>query len=222
MNLITIKPKFTIIGYELSYTKIFAFIISATLLGSFAELGRDLYNLVKNVNNSDLRAFVTFVEKAAFYKLFEVNVLTALLFLLLFIPVYRFIDKKIISRILSEMVFFDDFSKDIGWVLNYWGSTNPSKTNRVQNECMVFEANQSEWPMRNFENGAYIDLRSGIIEGLKYTIKCRVKSSLHSTMGFKLWIHDIKGNNRMTNPIDFETPPSDDYKEYSLIGPGPH
>jgi hypothetical protein len=81
---------------------------------------------------------------------------------------------------------------------------------------MVFEAIQNEWPTQNFENGAYIDLRNGIIEGLNYTIKCKVKSSLGSTMGFKFWLHDIKGNNSMTNPIAFETPPSDDYKEYSL------
>jgi hypothetical protein len=211
-----IKSKFTIFGYELNYAKIVAFVISATLLGLFAELGKDLYNLIKTVNKNDLSSFYACAEKVAFYKLFEVNVITALIFILLFIPLYRFIDKKIISRLISEMVFFDNFAKDIGWVSNYWGSTNPQKTNRIQNGCMVFEAIQNEWPTQNYENGAYIDLRNGITEGLNYTIKCKVKSSLDSTMGFKLWLHDIKGNNSMSNPITFETPPSDDYKEYSL------
>ena len=217
MNIGKLKSKFTILGYELSFVKIVAFIISATLLGLFAEFGKDLYSLMKNLNKNDLSSFYTCFERIAFYNLFEINVITALIFVLLFIPVFRFIDRKILSRLISETVFFDNFSKDIAWVLNYWGSTNPQKTNRIQNGNMIFEAIQGEWPNQNYENGAYIDLRNGIIEGLSYTIKCRVKSSIGSTMGFKLWLHDIKGNNSMTTPIAFETPPSDNYKEFSLI-----
>jgi hypothetical protein len=186
------------------------------LLGLFAECGKDLYNLLKTLNKDDLNSFYSPIARVAFYKLFEVNILSALLFILLFIPVYRFIDKKVLSRLISETIFFDDFAKVLGWVLNYWGSTNPPKTNRIQNKCMVFEANQEEWPFQNFENGAYIDLRSGVTKGLKYTVKCSVKSSIGSTMGFKLWLHDIAGNNSMTNPIAFETPPSEEFKEYSL------
>ncbi len=211
------KSKFTMFGFELSYAKIVAFIISATLLGLFTEFGKDLYNLLKTINKNDLSSFFACIEKFAFYKLFEINVITALIFIVLFIPLYRFFDKKVLSRLISETVFFDDFDKDnYAWIFNYWGSTNPQKTNRIQNGCMVFEANQNEWPNQNFQNGALIDLRNGIIEGLNYTVKCKVKSSLNSTMGFKLWLHDIKENNSMTNPIAFETPPSDDYKEYSL------
>ena len=211
------KSKFTIFGYELSYAQIVAFIVSGTLLGLLAEFGKDLYNLLKTINKSDLSSFYSCIEKVAFYKLFEINVITALIFIVLFIPTYRLLDKKILSRLIYETVFFDDFDKDLGWLPNYWGSTNPQKTTRIQNGCMIFEANQNEWLTQNFENGACIDLRSGIIDGLNYTIKCKVKSSLGSTMGFKLWVHDIAGIKSMTDPIAFETPPSDDYKEYSLI-----
>lgn len=216
MKLPKIKSKFTIFGFEISFLKIIAFVASTVFIGLLAEIGKDLYHFLKTINKDNLSSVFAFIEKIAFYKL-EINLITAFIFVVLIIPIYRFIDKKILSRIISEVVFFDDFAKDIGWVFNYWGSTNPQKTNRIQNECMVFEAIQNEWPTQNFENGAYIDLRNGIIEGLNYTIKCKVKSSLDSTMGFKLWLHDIKGNNSMTNPIAFETPPSDDYKEYSLI-----
>lgn len=218
MKLTKIKLKCTIFGYELSYAKIIAFAITATLLGLFAEIGRDLYNLLKTINKNDLGSFYACIEKVAFYKLFEINVINALIFIILFIPIYHLFDKKVLSRLISEIVFFDDFDKNkYTWMFNYWGSTNPQKTNRIQNGCMVFEADQTEWQSQNFENGAYIDLRNGIIEGLNYTIKCKVKSSLNSTMGFKLWVHDIKGNKNMTNPIAFETPPSADYKEYSLV-----
>jgi len=44
MNLAKLRSKFTVFGYELSYAKIIAFIISATLLGLFAEFGKDLYS----------------------------------------------------------------------------------------------------------------------------------------------------------------------------------
>jgi hypothetical protein len=211
------RSKFTIFGFELSYVKIVAFIFSGTLLGLLSEVGKALYNILININKNDFSSFFDRIEKIAFYKLFEINVITALIFIVLFIPLYRFFDKKVLSRLISETVFFDDFANDkYAWITNYWGSTNPQKTNRIQNGSMVFEADQSEWPNNGFENGACIDLRNGIIEGLKYTVECRVKSSQNSNMGFRLWLHDIKGNNSMTNPIAFETPPSDDYKEYSL------
>lgn len=208
------KSKFIIFGFEISFLKIIAFIVSATLLGLFAEIGKDLYNFLKT--KDILNSVFACVEKAAFYKL-EINVITAFISIVLFIIIYRFIDKKILRRLISEVIFFDDFAEDTyAWIKNYWGSTNPQKTNRIQNGGMVFEANQNEWQSQNSENGAFIDLRNGIIEGLNYTVKCKVKSSSDSNMGFKLWLHDIKGNGSMTNPIAFETPPSNDYKEYSL------
>jgi hypothetical protein len=215
-KLAKMKSKFHIFGFEISFSKIIAFIVSGTLLGLCAEIGKDLYNLLKAINKDVFNEAFTRVENVAFYE-FKINVISASIFIVLFIPIYRFIDKRILSRLISEVVFFDDFDKaTYAWILNYWGSTNPEKTNRIQNGCMVFEANQNEWPSRHSENGAFLDLSNGIIEGLNYTIKCKVKSSLNSTMGFRLWVHDVKGSSTITNPIAFETPPSDDYKEYSL------
>ncbi len=96
----------------------------------------------------------------------------------------------------QKLIFEDNFSSNNGWLLNYWGTTNPSKTARIENSTIVFEALENELLDNTKEYGAYIDLKDGISEGSKYLISCSVKSEPGTTMRFQLWIHDnVIGNN---------------------------
>jgi hypothetical protein len=59
---------------------------------------------------------------------------------------------------------------------------------------MIFEALPEEWP-HNGEGGAYYDLRNQIQKGLTYTVSCLVMSTEGTDMQFRLWVHDVIGNN---------------------------
>ena len=103
-------------------------------------------------------------------------------------------DKIVLRRFRNEIVFKDDFDAgNKGWALNYWGSYNPQKTNRIENSTMIFEATESDLADTRKEFGAYIDLRNGIYRGYTYEIICKVKSAEHTTMQFMLWLHDTLG-----------------------------
>lgn len=118
----------------------------------------------------------------------------------------------------KEIIFEDDFLNNRGWFLNYWGTTNPSKTNRIENSTMIFEATEDELLNPKKEFGACIDLRSGITEGYTYEIRCKVKSIPNTTMGFQLWVHDTIGKNpavSKTEPQYFQTP-NQEYQEIKL------
>lgn len=95
----------------------------------------------------------------------------------------------------KEIIFDDDFVNNRGWFLNYWGTTNPSKTNRIENSMMIFEAEEEELLSTKKEFGAYIDLKNGIRESVTYEIHCKVKSDINTTMGFQIWVHDTLGGN---------------------------
>ena len=82
----------------------------------------------------------------------EIDLLTGsiILFLLLvllitgFGPIWRFIKKLL--NIGPGLIFYDNFSTNFYyWELNYWGSANPPKTNRIENKKMIFEATAAEW-----------------------------------------------------------------------------
>lgn len=123
---------------------------------------------------------------------------------------------KIINS--KEIIFEDDFINDRGWFLNYWGTTNPNKTNRIENSTMIFEANNEEVLNQNNEYGAYIDLRNGILNGQTYEIICKLKSETDTTMGFQLWVHDTRGGNMDVSkkePKSFYTP-KNIYRELRL------
>jgi hypothetical protein len=116
----------------------------------------------------------------------------------------------------GEIVFIDKFDTDNkGWNLNHWKSNNPQKTNRIENPYMIFEATESDWPIRN-ENGANFNLRKGLEQGKKYEVVCKVRSDKNTTMQFRLWLHDAKlhgaGNSIKT---DFKTP-STEFEEFKL------
>lgn len=118
----------------------------------------------------------------------------------------------------KEIIFEDNFSNNRGWFLNYWGTTNPSKTNRIENFAIVFEATEDELLHPQKEFGAFIDLKEGIVDGCEYEICCRVKSTPNTTMGFQLWLHDTVGRNSAVSkrtPQHFEIP-NQDYQEIKL------
>lgn len=118
-----------------------------------------------------------------------------------------------------DVIFEDDFEYNKGWVLNYWGSTDPSKTNRIQGSTMIFQAEEQELTGRIKENGAYIDLRDGILNGKSYEISCKVKADPNTTMSFQLWVHDTIGgdpNASVREPSNFIIP-TQQYETIKLI-----
>lgn len=139
--------------------------------------------------------------------------------LLLFLfPIYRRVDRFLIQKTKREIIFSDDFDNNKGWSLNYWGTTNPEKTNRIEQSAMVFEATPEEVQHIGKEFGACIDLRNGIYSDYTYDVCCMVKSDLGTTMGFQLWVHDTVGRNSEVSkkqPEQFFTP-STSYQEVRL------
>ncbi len=114
----------------------------------------------------------------------------------------------------KEIIFEDDFVSNKGWIMNYWGTTNPDKTNRIESSMIIFEATENELLHPNKEFGAYIDLKNGIDEGSAYEVSCLVKSEPGTTMKFQLWLHDnVIGNNSSMrtekNPAQLKTPGND-------------
>lgn len=137
----------------------------------------------------------------------NVSPLTIVVFVILFFPTYRFFDKRLLSKTKRAIVFEDNFDfGNKGWRFNYWGSNNPDKTCRIEQSSMVFEAEDSDLTSPQKENGACFDLTDGVYQGSKYEISCWVKSSKNTTMGFKLWVHDARGQAEMKFPANFYTP----------------
>lgn len=135
---------------------------------------------------------------------FEVNLFGIVIFIILLFPIYRMIDKFFLKKIRGEIVFKDEFSSgNKGWQMNYWGSNNPQKTNRIENSYMIFEAEDIDLIDQKKEFGAYIDLKNGIYQGNEYEVICKVAADANTTMQFRLWLHDTKGgsSNIQTNYI---------------------
>jgi len=113
----------------------------------------------------------------------------------------------------GEIVFIDRFNAgNKGWNLNYWGSHNPRKTNRIENSSMVFEATESDLKDEAF--GAYFDLTDGIHQGNEYEVNCKVKSDENTTMEFSLWLHDTTGGDSNINTNS--RTPSTKFEEFKL------
>lgn len=202
-----------IFGYKITIAGAAAFIITGILIGVLNEFGKDIYGWLKNSDYRFLSVVINLIIDFLFFKI-EINVLTILVSLSLAIPIYRFLTRRIFGKLISETIFVEDFKSSKNyWNLNFWGSTNPSKTNRIENNEMIFEANPDEW-QNNSEGGAYLDLRNGIQQGLTYHISCKAKSTSGTTMAFRLWLHDAMGKQSATT--NWETPPSNQYKTYDL------
>jgi hypothetical protein len=133
---------------------------------------------------------------------FEINLVGAIIFVIILFPIYRKLDKFLLQRSGGELIFKDDFDTgNKGWTLNYWGSNNPTKTNRIENSTMIFEATDSDLPNQQKEFGAYFDLKNGIYQGNTYEVSCKVRSENHTTMQFKLWLHDTHGGANIVTPL---------------------
>jgi hypothetical protein len=144
---------------------------------------------------------------------FELNLIGLVIFAISLFPIYRYFDKSFLKRIKGEIVFIDRFNAgNRGWRLNYWGSRNPQKTNRIENSFMVFEATESDSVKGEF--GACFDLRNGIYQGNKYEVTCKVKSDENTTMQFRLWLHDTTGGDSSIR-TNFKTP-STKLEEFKL------
>lgn len=127
---------------------------------------------------------------------FEINLIGIIIFAVLLFPIYRKLDKFFLKRVKEEIIFKDNFdSGNKGWNLNYWGSNNPNKTNRIENSAMIFEANENELKDSKKEYGAYLDFKSGIYRGNQYEVSCKVRGESNTTMQFLLWLHDTRSEN---------------------------
>ena len=124
--------------------------------------------------------------------------------------------KKAELKKVEEVIFSDDFMANQGWSLNFWGSKNPNKTNRIENNSLIFEAKDHELNHKD-GFGAFYDLRNNVFEGFTYEISCQAKSETHCTMKLQLWIHDTKGGTpRSVFPEEHKTP-SEQGETYKTI-----
>ncbi len=192
----------------------FAFILA----GLLTKIGELILTAIFDIIAPALPVIKDTVLSILFFT-FEVNVLTLIVGFLIFIsvlfPAYRYIDRLLLKSKRRVLIFEDSFVGNIGWNLNYWGTTNPSKTNRIENSKMIFYATPAEVTNKEGFFGAFFDLTNGIYQGNSYEVVCFVKSTDGSTMGFQLWLHDTTGNVSILIPDKPFTPPKSG-KEISL------
>lgn len=184
-----IKEKFP---FELKRgTSIISVIVALIFTGMFTRLGEIVLEKVIFYSRPYLPSIWTFFIWLMSVS-FEINLVSVIFFAIILFPIYRKVDRLLISR--GGLIFKDDFKiGNKGWRLNYWGSNNPTKTNRIENSTMIFEATESDLPTPAKEFGAYFDLRGGIYQGNAYEVSCKVRSEKETTMQFKLWLHDTVG-----------------------------
>jgi len=211
------KKRIKIFEYELTWSQIITFIITSILLGFLAKVGEDGYAYFKTINKNDINNVIRWVVNILFSKI-KINLFTLILIIIIGIPLFKFLYLKVFIKIISERIFFENFSTTKhSWNLDFWGDANSQGTNRIENNEMVFEALLGQWSRGKGEGVAFYDLTNGVIEGLTYEVSCKAKSTDNTTMGFRLWVHDTNGNNSKTNPQNFVTPPSNNAAEYKLL-----
>ncbi|MHB8067795.1 MAG: hypothetical protein ACYDIC_07840 [Desulfobaccales bacterium] len=174
-------------------TSIFSIILALILAGICTKAGElILMFLVKGIKPF-LPSFWYFLISFLTIK-FEVNLFGIIIFTILLFPVYRWFDKIFLRSLKGVVIFRDKFdSGNQGWSLNFWGSKNPDKTNRIEKSMLIFEATEDELNNENKEYGAYFDLKNGVYKGNRYEIACKVRADENTTMQFRLWLHDTRG-----------------------------
>lgn len=183
-------------------TSIISIIIALIIVGLFNEVGKlILSELIIPFIPKVWNTIIVILSYTV-----EINLLGLFVFVVLLFPIYRLIDKKLLNRKEKEIIFQDSNFKT--WNLNYWESHNPTKTNRIEDSRLVFEAQPNELVNPSNRYGAFFDLSNGIYEGNEYKVECLVRSEPNSTMKFQLWLHDSTGNNESKFPTDLETPPT--------------
>jgi len=202
-----------LIPFELKRsTSWLSIIVALILAGLITEIGKIfLLWIIKLIG----MVFEIFSDKLIqiLFQTYEINLATiiigALVFIILLFPIYRRIDKLILTRIKKELIFEEDFTNPVSWRLNHWGSHNPSKTNRIENHKIIFEATPNELQDPNNFFGANFDLKNGIYSGNTYEISCIVNSTHNATMKFQLWVHDTTGGDSSVTQPKVPTTPSE-------------
>lgn len=210
-----------LIPFELKRsTSIFSVILALIIIGFLSKAGEWVFEKITSLFRSIIPLIGNFYSWATSIT-YQISLLAiifyALALIILIFPIYRKLDKFFIQKKNKELIFKDDFSTNQGWQLNYWGTTNPEKTNRIENSTMIFEAYEDELLNEKKEFGAYYDLKNGVYEGYTYEVTCKIKSDPGTTMKFQLWLHDNIVGNRSSmrtakSPEELETP-SNDFQE---------
>lgn len=190
-----------IIPFELKRGTSVASIVGALIFaGFFTRLGEIVFNKLVVFLDPYLPMAASFFSWLTDFLVwllsisFEVNLFGILIFIISLFPIYRMLDKFFLSKSYGEIIFKEEFrTGGKGWFLNYWGSKNPQRTNRIESSGMVFEAIEGELENENSEYGACFDLKNGIYQGNKYEVICKVYSEKGTTMKFRLWLHDTIG-----------------------------
>lgn len=201
-------------------TSIISVVLTLIAIGFLSKIGEWLFEEITFLLKLSLPFIGNFYSWAISIT-YQVSLLAIIFYvfalIILIFPIYRKLDKFFMQGRNKELIFKDDFSTNQGWQLNYWGTTNPAKTNRIEDSTMIFEASESELQNKNKEFGAYYDLKNGIYEGYMYEVRCKVKSDPNTTMKFQLWLHDNVIGNRSSmrtkkEPENLETP-NNEFKE---------
>jgi hypothetical protein len=200
-------------------TSIISIIITLIILGILNELGAIIIKKLISLLQPAIPEILSKISLIFSYKV-EINLLMILVFILFLFPIYRFVDRFLLKRTKRSLIFEDDFSNLNGWHLNYWGTSNKPKTNRIENGFMIFEANPNEVNNAQHQYGAYIDINNGIYDNNKYEIICRVKSIEHTTMKFQLWVHDTRGDSINIRKPDTPYTPSTNFETIKAIYQG--
>lgn len=195
-------------------TSVISVVLTIIIIGFLTEIGKWIFGEVTSL----FKLSVPFISNFYLWSTsitYQISLLAIFFYLFLLVvlifPIYRKLDKFFMFGKNKELIFKDNFVNNKGWHLNYWGTNNPEKTNRVENSTMVFEAQENEVQNKNKEFGAFYDLKNGIYEGFKYEVCCKVKSDPSTTMKFQLWLHDnVVGNKSSTRtkkePKEIKTP----------------
>ncbi len=216
-----IKKAYSLEG--LTWPKIFLVTIFTAILivltGFFQSLGQYLFDSTMTTVPSAIQIISQAVLSFLFYPV-NTNLLTVIVGVIVFIPLYHYSVRSLLKRRVNEVVFSDDFSdlSPYHWSGPYWGG-NVDTVKRASGYIVFSAKPGSDWTrLHPDENGALIDLKNGIFEGFTYQVKCQAKSDNGTTMGFKLWVHDKGQPNAVsiTDPKDgFETPGLE-LKDYSV------
>lgn len=199
------------------WSSVLSIVLALVFSGFFLGLGTELFTAFLNWTSPYIPSFLGWLVWLLTTPVkMSVNAITAIIFVVVFFTLYRLVDGVIVRRLKRVVVFMDDFISNKGWLLNYWGSNKPDKTCHYDTSKLVFVAEEDDLVDQKKEYGAYYDLTNGVYEHERYEVMARVKAKQGSTMGIRLWTHDIKGYNDIKTPSGFYTP-GNSWEEMKLI-----
>ena len=163
--------------------------------------------------------FTTFLGWLLYPLPIQLNVLTAIF--LIFAVVFA---SNRIGKSLSQVgrkgtiIFLEDFEtrSPHRWIAPFWGG--PLQALSWLGDGLGISARPGVWQnnIQHNENGAYIDIKHNIYEGFVYEVRCRVKSEINTTMGFRLCVHDTLDKNEIRFPAHGFRTPGLDLEDFSV------